>query len=166
MIRFASVVQRFGLVLALLVALVPGVFAQQQAPLVGIEPLRASLDQIEAAARRGQSVRALYDLQQTLGPLRDQLRTKLIDLEPRLAEVDARLQGLGPASASEDTSIAAERTRLTQLRGELDTAAKQARLLQARAEQLAVVISDRRRAVYAEMLFERSPSVLDPLFWR
>jgi len=168
MFRFATVVQRLGLVLTILLAFAADGHAQQ-APLVGIDPIRASLDQIETTARRGNlSVRALNELQQALGPLRDELRAKLSDLEPRLVEADRRLHGLGhaPARGAEDASIAAERARLTQNRNELDSAVKQARLLQARADQLATLISDRRRTAFAETVFERTPSVIDPFFWR
>src|ERR1041384_431128 len=109
----------------------------QQAPLVGIDPIRATLDQIEAQARRSTlGVNALTALAQRIAPLRDDLRDKLADLEPRLADVDARLKALGspPApGATEDATIAAERTRLMRERNELDSAIKQMQLLQARA---------------------------------
>lgn len=173
MLRFVTLLHRIRPVLlavAALVLLVPSVLAQQQAPLVGIDPIRASIDQIEAAARRGGlSVRALYDFGLVLGPQREALRAKLADLEPRLADVDERLKGLGPAPAkdapAESPQVAAERARLVQLRSELDSAVKQVQLLQVRAEQLATVLSDRRRAAYTETLFERTPNVLDPYFW-
>jgi len=143
----------------------------QQAPLVGIDPIRASLDQIETSAKRGGlRARALTELSQWISPLRDELRDKVADLEPRLADIDARLKGLGPApakdAAPEDPGIAAERVQLTQQRNELDAAIKQAQLLQTRAEQLADTLSDRRRSAYVETLFRRSPTVLDPYFWR
>ena len=90
----------------------------QQAPLVGIEPIRATLDQIETQTRRSTlRVNALTELAQRISPLRDDLRDKLADLEPRLADVDARLKGLGAAPAppaTEDPAIATERARLTQ----------------------------------------------------
>src|SRR5436305_599719 len=169
MFRFATVVQRLGLALAVLVVFVAGGSAQQ-APLGGLDPIRASLDQIETAARRGGlGVRALGDLSQRLGPLRDALHDKAADLEPRLADLDARLKGLGPAPAKdapEDPAIAAERARLTQQRAELDAALKQVQLLQTRAEQASSLLTERRRSAYAETLLRRSPSVLDPLFWR
>jgi potassium-dependent mechanosensitive channel len=166
MFRFAT---RFGL-LAILLTLAAGAFAQQ-APLVGIDPIRASLDQIEATARRaGLRTQALTDLAQRLSPLREQLRDKIADLEPRLAELDARLKGLGTAPAKdappEDPTIATERARLNQQRADIDAATRQAQLLQTRAEQLASLLSDRRRSAYAETLFRRSPNVLDPYFWR
>src|SRR5262249_9550123 len=47
----------------------------------------------------------------------------------------------------------------------LDASLKQARLLAARADELATLITDRRRALYARQLFEHSPSVLSPLLW-
>jgi potassium-dependent mechanosensitive channel len=167
MFRFAH-----ARVLALAAALF--VFASaavaQQAPLVGIDPIRATLDQVEAQARRsGLGVKTLQNLTQTIAPLRNDLRDKLADLEPRLADVDARLKGLGDPPAAnappENPAIAAERARLMQQRAELDAAVKQVQLLQARADQLSSALNDRRRSAYAETLFQRSPNVLDPYFW-
>src|ERR1041385_6214438 len=168
MVRFATVVRVLaglaflGLAMALAQA--------QQAPMVGIDPIRATLDQVEAQARRSTlGVNALTQLAQRISPLRDELRDKLADLEPRLADADARLKALGspPApGATEDATIAAERTRLMRERNELDSAIKQMQLLQARATQLAAMLTDRRRAAYAETMFRKSPNVLDPYFWR
>ena len=144
--------------------------AQQQAPMVGIDPIRVTLTEIETAARRGGlSMRTITELTQRLTPARDDLRAKIADLEPRIAEIDARIKQLGPAPAKdappEDAAVAAERTRLAQARAELDAAMKQAQVLQTRAEQLATTLGERRRATYAERLFRRSPNVLDPFFW-
>src|SRR5215207_3070187 len=84
MFRFATVVRALALLAQLACA---GLAAAQQAPLVGIEPVRAALDQIETQARRGGlGVRALSDLSQRLSPLREDLRDKLADLEPQLAD--------------------------------------------------------------------------------
>ncbi len=167
MFRFATLVRMLA-TLALLFCAASAV--AQQAPLVGIEPIRATLDQIETQSRRSTlGVNALTELAQRISPLRDDLRDKLADLEPRLADVDARLKGLGAppaAGATEDATIAAERTRLTQQRNELDSAVKQVQLLQARATQLATTLTDRRRSAYAETMFRKSPNVLDPYFWR
>jgi small-conductance mechanosensitive channel len=170
MFRFADLWRRAALVIAAC-CLAWTVALAQQALFVGIDPIRASLDQIEAASKAGRhGVRSLTELAQQIGPLRDQMRDKLADLEPRLADIDARLKGLGPApardAAPEDAAIAAERARLTRQRGELDAAIKQVQLLQTRADQLGNALADRRRAAYAETLFRRSPNVLDPFFWR
>jgi potassium-dependent mechanosensitive channel len=169
MFRFATVIRMLGL-LAVVAAFVSTAAAQQQAPLVGIDPIRAALDQVEAASRRGGlRTQALTDLSQRLSPLREQLRDKISDLEPRLSEIEARLKGLGPLPAkdapAEDAAIATERTRLNQQRAEIDTAIRHAQLLQTRTEQLAGLLSDRRRSAYAETLLRRSPNVLDPYFW-
>ena len=170
--RFVQILRVFGLVLAAALTLfASAALAQQQAPMVGIDPVRSSLDRIEAAARRGGlGVRALSDLSQQISPLRDDLRDKLADLEPRLADLDARLKGLGAAPAKdappEDAAVASERARLMQQRAEVDAAIKQVQLLQTRADQLSAALSERRRTAYAETLFQRSPNVLDPFFWR
>ena len=173
MFRFVTMVRALAVLALLACASLACVSlaAAQQAPLVGIDPIRAALDQIEAQSRRGGlGVRGLSDLSQRLSPLRDDLRDKLADLEPRLADLDARLKGLGaapaPGAAPEDPTIAAERTRLSQQRVGLDAAVKQVQLLQARATQLAGMLSDQRLAAYAETMFRRSPTVLDPYFWR
>ena len=172
MLRFATLMHALRLVLAAaaIAAFVPVSQAQQQAPMVGIEPIRTTLGEIETAMRRGGlSLRSLTQLTEQLTPLRDDLRAKVADLEPRLAEIDARLKQLGPAPAkdapAEDAAVAAERTRLTQARAELDAAVKQAQVLQTRAEQLASTLSERRRTAYADRLLQRSPNVLDPFFW-
>jgi potassium-dependent mechanosensitive channel len=170
--RFATLVHavRLALAAAAIAALAPVSQAQQQAPMVGIEPIRTTLGEIETAMRRGGlSLSALTSLTEQLTPLRDELHAKLADLEPRLADIDARLKQLGPGLAKdappEDAAVATERTRLTQARAEIDAAVKTAQLLQTRADQLAATLSDRRRAAYAERLLRRSPTVLDPFFW-
>ena len=97
MFRFATVVRA----LAALAFVGWATFAHaQQAPMVGIEPIRTTLDQIETQSRRSTlGVNALTELAQRISPLREGLRDKLADLEPRLADVDARLKGLGAAPA-------------------------------------------------------------------
>src|SRR5262245_9530921 len=126
MLRFATIVRALASLAFFICATVA---CAQQAPLVGIEPMRATLDQVETQARRSTlGMNALTELAQRISPLRDDLRDKLADLEPRLADTDARLKGLGapPAPpATEDPAIAAERARLTQQRNELDSAVKQ-----------------------------------------
>ena len=167
MFRFATVIRALVALAFLFCAVIA---VAQQAPLVGIDPIRVALDQIEMQAQRSTlRMNALTELAQRLSPLRDDLRDKLADLEPRLADVDARLKGLGAAPAppaTEDPTIAAERARLTQQRNELDSAVKQVQLLQARATQLSATLTDRRRTAYAETMFRKSPNVLDPYFWR
>jgi small-conductance mechanosensitive channel len=141
-----------------------------QTALSELEPTKLALDQIEATLRREElPVDTLRDLDATLIPLRDNLRAKLADLEVRLAALDGRRQQLGPPPAAdappENPTIAAERTRLNQGYGDVDAAVKQARLLSSRAEALANRIAQRRRDLFTQRLFQRTPSVLDPSFW-
>jgi len=59
MFRFATLLRMSGFALAAALVFASAALAQQ-APLVGIDPIRASLDQVEATAKRGGlGVRAL-----------------------------------------------------------------------------------------------------------
>ena len=135
-----------------------------------LDSMSLALDRVDATFKREDlSVQSLFDLGQSLNPLREELQAKIADREPRLAQVDARLKQLGPAPAQaappESEAIAAERARLAGELGTLDASLKQARLLAARADELAAQITERRRSLYARQLFAPSPSVLSPLVW-
>jgi potassium-dependent mechanosensitive channel len=142
--------------------------ADSAAPdLAWLDATRLTLDRADATFKReGLSVQALFDLGQGLNPLRDELQARINGLGPSLAQADARLKQLGPAPAQgappESEAIAGERARLAGEIGALDPALKQARLLAARADELADQITERRRSLYAGQLFEPSPSVLSP----
>jgi len=108
-------------------------------------------------------------LRDRLNPLRSEIRSKITDLEPRYAEVQKRLGELGPApkdgAPPEDTRITAERGTQTKLLADLDSALKQARLLNVRGEQLADQIDVGRRSRFKERLLTRSESALNPALW-
>jgi potassium-dependent mechanosensitive channel len=131
---------------------------------------KAVLDRVATALQReGLMSPALTDLAQSLAPVRDELEAVIAELTPRVRQLDATLKQLGPAPApgapAESATIAAERARLEAEHGALDAAVKQARILAARADDLAEQIAQRRRALYARQLLEPSPSVLSPLVW-
>ncbi len=111
----------------------------------------------------------LAGFRQTLNATTDSLRGKIEDLEPRANELHQRLDQLGPAPAKdappESADVANERADLTKQFSEVDGDLKQARVLSLRAEQLSDRVSQRRHALYAQELFARSPSVLNPSFW-
>ncbi|MBV9261993.1 MAG: DUF3772 domain-containing protein, partial [Pseudolabrys sp.] len=141
-----------------------------QAELVALEPVRQDINQVEAALRRGGlSVNALGEFSRRLIPVRDDLRNRIAELEPRLAQIDERLKQLGPApardTAPEASQIADERARLNAAHSDLDAALKQARLLASRAEQASADLLDRRRSAYAQEMLEQSSSALSPFFW-
>jgi potassium efflux system protein len=135
-----------------------------------LETIKRTLDEAEAAtAREGLWPQALINLGRTVAAAREELRTRIADLEPRVTEAEARLKQLGPPPAkdapAEGAAVAAERERLTAAFAELDGALKQTRLLAVHADQLAARLAERRQTLYARELFERSASVLNPLFW-
>jgi len=108
-------------------------------------------------------------LRDRINPLRSEIRNKIADLEPRYAEVQKRLGELGPApkdgAPPEDVRITAERTTQTKLLADLDSALKQARLLNVRGDQLADQIDAGRRTRFKERLLTRSESALNPALW-
>jgi small-conductance mechanosensitive channel len=135
-----------------------------------LDSAKGQLDDVELVLRQGRvSTDELTDLRTTISAVRDSIAKSLTELEPRVVESQTRLKQLGPAPASsappESPAIAAERIQLNELFSGLDGAVKQAKLLQTRADQLAQQIADRRQAIFANRLFRRDPSALDPKFW-
>jgi small-conductance mechanosensitive channel len=144
--------------------------AQQSSDHTELEAQRLALDRIdETFKREGLSVQALFDLAQSINPVRAELLAKIAQLEPRLAQIGAALEQLGLAPSQvappEGAAIAAQRARLNAELGTIDAALKHARLLAARADDLAAQINDHRRSLYARQLFEPSPSVRSPFLW-
>jgi potassium-dependent mechanosensitive channel len=142
--------------------------APPEAP--SLESLKSSLDEIEAGvSREDVTAEMLAGFRQTLNATTDSLRGKIEELEPRANELHQRLDQLGPPPAKdappESTDVANERADLTKQFSEVDGDLKQARVLSLRAEQLSDRVSQRRHALYAQELFARSPSVLNPSFW-
>ena len=170
-VRFEPFWIRIALIAAVVLLASP-VAAQQAATpdLAQLETAKLELDRIEGALKLDiRSAQAVYDLGKSVNPVRDALRAKIAELEPRLAQADARLKQLGPAPGKdappENVQLAEERTRLNQEFATLDAVVKQARLLLARSDQLAEQITERRRDLYARHLFEPSPSAASPSVW-
>ena len=135
-----------------------------------LESIKSSLDEIETGVdREDVTAEMLAGFRQTLNATTDSLRGKIEELEPRANELHQRLDQLGPPPAKdappESTDVANERADLTKQFSEVDGDLKQARVLSLRAEQLSDRVSQRRHALYAQELFARSPSVLNPSFW-
>jgi potassium-dependent mechanosensitive channel len=135
-----------------------------------VEDIKKSLDEIEAAVD-GEDITAetLAGFRDTLNSSADILRKKIDWLEPRAQEAEDRLKELGPAPAkdapAESPEIASQRKELTQQFNDVDGELKQARVLTVRTGQLGDRVAQKRHALYANELFARSPSVLDPTFW-
>ena len=148
-------------------------------PVAALEQIKTELDQIEAtlnadtptdtSAQMQAATEKLTELRGKIVALREKLRAGSTNSRPRVAELDARLKQLGPAPAKdappEEAAVAAEREEFSQNFATYDGALKQARLLSVKTDQLNERISERRRTIYARMIFQRSASVLDPYFW-
>jgi len=88
-------------------------------------------------------------------------------LAPRLADVAARLNQLGPAPAGvkEDPDVIRQRRQLERDNSNIDAQVKLARLLSVEASQTAERISGLRRTQFQERLGERSGTFLSGRFW-
>ena len=161
----------FALLLGLLAPVVSA-NGQSDAPAApaSVETARLALDRLETTLKSEHlTTDELIDLAATGVPVRDALQKRIAELEPRVAQAEARLKQLGPVPAAgapaEPEALAAQRAQLTKNFADLDAELKQARLLAVRADQLAQSIIERRYSAYARELFTRSWSVLDPRFW-
>jgi len=135
-----------------------------------LEEIKKSLDEIEAAVDSeditGETLAGFRD---KLNSSTDILRKKIDWLEPRAKEAEDRLKELGPAPAKdappESAEIAGQRKELTEGFNNVDGELKQARVLTVRTDQLGDRVAQKRHALYANELFARSASILDPSFW-
>jgi small-conductance mechanosensitive channel len=129
---------------------------------------------IETAEGR---IHHLSQFEDELGQLRTDVEgildqsTQVADkLRPRLADVKAQIDKLGPPPAKdappEAPPIAAERARLTALASAFDGAIKTTQLTWERARQLIEKITELRHSLFAKNLLERLPSPLLPNLWR
>ncbi|MGQ3676573.1 DUF3772 domain-containing protein [Xanthobacter sp. TB0139] len=134
-----------------------------------IETARASLASLESAlAVEGLRAADLDELRGRIVPIRRELGKVTDELVPRLAEIRSRLATLPPAptdGAAEDPLVVADRARLTALTSALEGVLTPIRALSEQAEGLSNRISTRRRALFTSLLFERSPSMFDPVLW-
>jgi potassium-dependent mechanosensitive channel len=143
----------------------------QPAPQASLEPLKLELGQIEATlGRESLGDDDLAELRDRVTAVRDEIRSRIEAIEPQLTDTDARRKQLGDAPEAgaprEDPAIAAERERLDKSHGELDAALKQLKLLSLRADQLSDRITNRRRALFTQRMFKRTPSALQLSFWQ
>ena len=135
-----------------------------------IEDIKKSLDEIESAVDSEDiTSETLAGFRDKLNSATDILRKKIDWLEPRAREAEDRLKELGPAPAkdapAESTEIASQREELTAQFNDVDGELKQARVLTVRTDQLGDRVAQKRHALYANELFARSASILDPSFW-
>ncbi len=120
---------------------------------------------------RGQEVdvgnqAAFQDLVAQVSNAASDAQTAAEALSQQLAQVNARLQQLGPAAAGDSPDIAAQRKALTKQRDSLDSGVKRGKLMVVEARQLADDIERARAEHFSQELSLRSPSPLSPALWK
>lgn len=161
--------RRLLLALAMLAFAAAPLFAQGQ-PGADIDAARAELDRIEQRLNETSiSDRDLASLRDRIEPLTTQIQAAITALAPQLDAADQRLAQIGPKPADgqppESDDVSRERDAQTAARQKLDETIKRARLLAVEASQTGDQITQRRRGLLAQRLFERSSSILDPTLW-
>jgi potassium-dependent mechanosensitive channel len=143
----------------------------EQAPIgPALDKLSASLKQIEASLERHDLTDAdLQALRQRIDPISDAVASALDGLTPRLAEIKARLDQLGPkpddSAPPESPAVTAERAEQQKLYNDTDELSKRARLLAVEADQTGAIVTARRRALFTRSLFARATSIANPALW-
>ncbi|UYC12754.1 DUF3772 domain-containing protein [Xanthomonas sp. CFBP 8445] len=120
---------------------------------------------------RGQEVdagnqTAFQDLVAQVSDAANDAQTAADALSQQLAQVNARLQQLGPAATGDSPDIAAQRKALTKQRDALDSGVKRGKLMVVEARQLADEIERARAEHFSQELSLRSPSPLSPALWK
>ncbi|MBV8681500.1 MAG: mechanosensitive ion channel family protein [Caulobacteraceae bacterium] len=104
-----------------------------------------------------------------IAPVEAKLATALSDLTPRLQDVQARLNQLGPAPPpghKEDPHTEQLRRQLTRVQQIFEADQREAKLLTVEGQQISDVLTERLRENFQERLTSQSRSVLDPSLWR
>ncbi|MXV10245.1 mechanosensitive ion channel family protein [Xanthomonas sp. LMG 8992] len=109
---------------------------------------------------------AFQDLVAQVSDASNDAQTAVDALAPQLAQVEARLQQLGPAATGDSPDIAAQRKALTKQRDSLDSGVKRGKLMVVEARQLADEIERARAEHFSQELSLRSPSPLSPALWK
>ena len=112
----------------------------------------------------------LVSMRDQITPLSAKLAAIIDKATPKLDDVKARLDQLGPApdakAAPESQTVSDERAALQQSAAGVDELIKRAKLLAVKTDQLKASIASRRRALFTTSLFRPSASLADPSLWR
>ena len=157
--------------LAMLLCLSAAASAQPQEEPQAPDPqaLLEGAEQTLQDARRGMDAADQETLRKLIGQVADAQRdaeAAVAMLTPQLAQVDARLQQLGPAADGEARDIATQRKDLAKQRAPLDSGIKRGKLLAVEAKQLGEQIEGVQAEHFSQELSLRSASPLSPALWR
>lgn len=141
--------------------------ADGEAPPPDVDELRRQLDAIPAQLGEDDDGRKLVARVNAIGTAAERLAAlRAADL----ADVDLRLEGLGPApdkgKPADAPDVVEQRTALAKQRAAIDSELKLARLIAVDAEQRATDLIRQRRAQFQAALTSRTDSPLSASFWR
>jgi small-conductance mechanosensitive channel len=134
-----------------------------------LDAAKSTLDEVDETLKAEVLDETLADIRRRLTPLRSDLRGAVETLESNLNEVVSHLKQLGEPPADdtpEDPNIVAERERLSDQQGEIESTLKNARYLTTRADDVSNKVNDLRRGLFTRELFARSAGLFNPTFWK
>lgn len=173
-------VQGLVFAMAMLFAILAGMghgFAQPAAsdavavsPRARLDAIRLELTQIETTLAAPTATEAELQRQRArLQPSLVQLRDLIEQQVPRVDQARVRLDQIGPkpdaAAPPESAEVARERESRLKAFTDADETMKIARAAFLQAEQLQTAIGDRRRDLFAKVLFAAGPTVFSPDMW-
>lgn len=139
----------------------------EDAPLPSVDDLRRQLDAVPSKLGEEDDGRKLLTEVTTIGTAAERL---VAQRTTELADLDRRLEGLGPApqkgAPADAPDVAGQRSTLNKQRAAIDAELKLARLIAVDAEQRSAEIGRQRRALFQAALTTRVDSPLAPAFWR
>jgi potassium-dependent mechanosensitive channel len=165
-------------ILLLLALLCAGPLAAQQQQQPAPDPVEASTQALDDAAKEYQAIDQAMNGQldnsqsNSLSDRATALRRSITDqvntLTSQLTLIDARVAQLGPVTAgvTEAPDIRAQRKLLGSERSAVDSAVKRGKLLGVETDQLIQEIGEDQANAFSERLSERVPSPLSPAFWQ
>ena len=137
-----------------------------------LDSIGLQLQQVEAMLqRRDLSDAQLLGARGTVEPMIDELRTRIAEATPKLDGVKSRLEQLGPAPDTKggappaSPEVNAERDAQLKLQKEIDDSVRIARFQYEKASQILGSVAERRRALFASALLERSTPLVSPVIW-
>jgi small-conductance mechanosensitive channel len=146
----------------------PSVVGQEIAPRASLDDLRGDLKQVQASLNSKADAETLTRAREQALALQAQTEALASTFEPQLANLDARIAELGPASEDqklESNEVRSYRADLTKQRSDIDAGIRQARLLSVEAAQAVDRVAQLRRERFQKELFHRTAPPYSAEFW-
>ncbi len=133
-----------------------------------LDAVRAELDRQEKELGRPEVTTAeLTAVREAVGPITDEIRTLIGQLDAPLEAARERLTQLGPKpkDAEESPEVAQERVEREAAVARIDESQRLARSLLAQGDQIIDRVSNKRRESFTRGLFERTQPLISPGLW-